>query len=112
MAQQEGPGVDEVDAVHGHHDDAVPPLEAPGQAVLDEERVREHKTMLLVPEEDGALAARAHLQGQSQTPKSFKGTHVIATRSECDGRVHLDVTDDHLDVTDEQRVAAVHWVGW
>ena len=68
VAQQEGPGVDEVDAVHGHHHDAVPALEAPGQAVLDEERVREHKPMLLIPEEDWALAARTHLQEESQQP--------------------------------------------
>lgn len=65
LAQQEGPGVDEVDAVHHDGNDAVPALEAPGQAVFDEERVAEHEAMLLVPKEDGALAARADLTAQA-----------------------------------------------
>ena len=61
MAQQERPRVDEVDPVHGHHDDAVPALETPGQTVLDEEGVREHEAVLLIPEEDGSLSAWTHL---------------------------------------------------
>lgn len=61
LPKQEGPGVDEVNPVHHDGDDAVPALEAPGQAVLDEESVAEHETMLLVPKEDGAFSARADL---------------------------------------------------
>lgn len=75
VSQQEGPGVDEVDTVHGHQHDAVPPLEAPGQAVLDEERVREHKPVLLVPKEDRALAAWTHLQEERKHPKYRHKTH-------------------------------------
>lgn len=65
VAQQERPGVDEVDPVHGYHDDAVPALEAPGQAVFDEEGVREHKAMLLIPKEDGTLTAGTHLTAEA-----------------------------------------------
>jgi hypothetical protein len=63
LPQQEGPGVNEVDPVHHDGDDAVPALEAPGQAIFDEEGVAEHKTMLLVPKENGAFTARAYLRG-------------------------------------------------
>lgn len=66
MAQQEGPGVDEVDSVHGNHDNAIPALEAPCQAVFDEESVREHKAMLFVAKEDGPLSSRADLQGRME----------------------------------------------
>lgn len=62
LPQQEGPGVDEVDPVHHDGNDTVPALEAPRQAVFDEERVAEHEPMLLVPKEDGAFTARAHLE--------------------------------------------------
>lgn len=68
LAQQERPGVDEVDAVHHDGNDAVPALEAPGQAVFDEERVAEHEAMLLIPKEDGALAARADLGHKDSAP--------------------------------------------
>lgn len=61
MAQQERPGVDEVDPVHGYDNNAVPALEATRQAVFDEEGVREHKAMLLIPKKDGSLSTRAHL---------------------------------------------------
>lgn len=61
MAQQERPGVDEVDSVHGHYNDAVPALEATRQAVFDEERVREHKAMLLISKEDGSFSTWTHL---------------------------------------------------
>ena len=73
MAQQEGPGVDEVDPVHGYHDDTVPPLKAPGQAVLDEERVREHKTMLLIPKEDRTLTTWTHLERQGGREADERG---------------------------------------
>lgn len=39
MAQQERPGVDKVDPVHCYHDNTVPSLEAPGEAVFDKEGV-------------------------------------------------------------------------
>lgn len=61
LSKQEGPGVDEVNPVHHDGDDAVPALEAPGQAVFDEESVAEHETMLLISKEDGAFTARADL---------------------------------------------------
>lgn len=61
LPQQEGPGVNEVNAVHHDGDDAVPALEAPGQAVLDEEGMAEHKAMLFISEEDWAFAARTDL---------------------------------------------------
>lgn len=79
LAQQEGPGVDEVDAVHHDGNDAVPALEAPGQAVLDEERVAEHEAMLLVPKEDGALAAGADLGHKDSAP----GHHPLYTGDSC-----------------------------
>ena len=61
VSQQEGPGVDEVDPVHGHHHDAVPALETPRQAVFDEERVGEHKAVLLVAKKYRAFPAWTHL---------------------------------------------------
>lgn len=79
LAQQEGPGVDEVDTVHHDGNDAVPALEAPGQAVLDEECVTEHEAMLLVPKEDGALAARADLEHKDSAP----GHHPLYTGDSC-----------------------------
>lgn len=65
LAQQEGPGVDEVNAVHHDGNDAVPALEAPGQAIFDEKGVAEHKAMLLIPKEDGAFPAGADLTAQA-----------------------------------------------
>lgn len=61
VAQQERPGVDEVDSVHGHYNDAVPTLKATSQAVFDEECVWEHKAMLLIPKEDGSFSTWTHL---------------------------------------------------
>lgn len=63
LPQQEGPGVDEVDSIHHDGDDAVPALEASGQAVFDEEGVAEHKAVLFIAKEDRAFATRAHLGG-------------------------------------------------
>lgn len=63
--QQEGPGVDEVDPIHHDGDDAVPALEASGQAVFDEEGVAEHKAVLLITKEDGAFTTRAYLTAQA-----------------------------------------------
>lgn len=63
LPQQEGPRVDEVDSIHHDGDDAVPALEASGQAVFDEEGVAEHKAMLLITKEDGAFTTRAYLGG-------------------------------------------------
>lgn len=71
LAQEEGPGVYEVNAVHHDGDDAVPALEAPGQAVLDEEGVAEDEPVLLVPEEDGAFTARTHLAGEGERMKKL-----------------------------------------
>lgn len=65
LPQQEGPGVDEVDAIHHDGNDAVPALEASGQAVFDEEGVAEHKAMLFITKEDRAFATRAHLGGSN-----------------------------------------------
>jgi hypothetical protein len=78
VAQQEGPGVDEVDPVHGYHDDTVPPLKAPGQAVLDEERVREHKTMLLIPKEDRTLTTWTHLEADERG-RVLRGLQTLRT---------------------------------
>ncbi len=64
MAQQEWPGVDEVDPIHGYHDNAVPALEAPCQAVFDEKRMRENESVLFISEEDGPLSTRTNLQEQ------------------------------------------------
>lgn len=63
LPQQEGPRIDEVDSVHHDGNDAVPALEASGQAVFDEEGVAEHKAMLLITKEDGAFTTRAYLGG-------------------------------------------------
>lgn len=67
LPEKEGPGVDEVDPVHHDDNDAVPALEAPGQAVFDEEGVAEHEPMLLIPKEDRAFSTRANL-GQKHNP--------------------------------------------
>lgn len=61
VAQQERPGVDEVDPVHGHYNDTVPALKATCQTVFNKERVWEHKAMLLIPKEDGSFSTRTHL---------------------------------------------------
>lgn len=62
VAQQERPGVDKVDPVHGYHDNTIPTLEAPGQTVFDKEGVWEHKSMLLISKENRSFTARTHLR--------------------------------------------------
>lgn len=69
LSKKEGPGIDEVNPVHHDGNDAVPALEAPGQAVFNEEGMAEHKTVLLIPKEDGPFTARAHLGGNHNNSK-------------------------------------------
>lgn len=81
LPKQEGPGVDKVDAVHHDGDDAVPALEAPGQAVFDEESVAEHEPMLLIPKEDGAFAARADLGRNNSHSRTQSSPRFSETKS-------------------------------
>lgn len=62
VTEQERPGVDKVDPVHGHQNYTVPSLKTAGQAVFDKEGVWEHKSMLLIAKKNGPLTARTHLK--------------------------------------------------
>ena len=67
VGDEEGPGVEEKDAVHHDYDNAVPSLEASGVAVFNEEGVAQNITMVFITEENRSLETLADLNEELKT---------------------------------------------
>ena len=75
LGDEEGPAVDEVDAVQHHQDQAVPVLEATRLGVFEEEGVTEDVAATLVPEHGRTLPAGADLA--AETPDAGVPQHGV-----------------------------------